>query len=204
MRDTPTGVSPPVATPPGLSARGEHQPEPGRGEGAATGDCTYAHHGFARDCMAAQLLNGRLRRQVTCQCSAACQAMQKKSVQFGKHCMCEFGPLGSGATLQPLTSSAELLQNQDWVGLRANMQRDGYLYLPGALPRTDVEVARTHVLQTFERKGDILDPTRPMSEGTLRERCGMGCVPFMEGRNAITHSAELLKEPSSLLATSQC
>ena len=36
-------------------------------------------------------------------------------------------------------------------------------------------------------KHDRLD-----QDGVLRERCGLGCVPFMEGRNNVTHSPELL------------
>jgi len=119
--------------------------------------------------------------------------MATRSVQFGKHCVADFGPAGSGAMLTPLTDSSALLAASDWGGLQAALRRDGYLFLPGALPTAHVEAARDHVLGTFVEKGGILDASQPVKEGVLKERCGLGCVPFMEGRNEVTHSEPLLQ-----------
>eukprot|EP00928_Gymnodinium_smaydae_P081599 TRINITY_DN65085_c0_g1_i1.p1 TRINITY_DN65085_c0_g1~~TRINITY_DN65085_c0_g1_i1.p1 ORF type:complete len:405 (-),score=85.24 TRINITY_DN65085_c0_g1_i1:185-1360(-) len=119
--------------------------------------------------------------------------MAAREVQFGKHCRCTFGAAGSDALLQPLTDSKALLDKEDWAALRNALERDGYLYLREALPRHDVDAARQHVLDTFAEKGDILDARRPVSEGALRERCGFGCIPFLEGKNATTHSQQLLQ-----------
>jgi hypothetical protein len=96
--------------------------------------------------------------------------------------------------LTPLLDSGELLRAGDFAALHANLARDGYLYLKGALPEADVTAARERVLRHLEEKGDVLeiDAARPRSDGVLRERCGHGCIPFMEGRNDVTHSAELL------------
>lgn len=39
----------------------------------------------------------------------------------------------------------------------------------------------------------VLDPSHPLADGVLLERCGIGCVPFMEGQNELTHSPEMLE-----------
>ncbi len=38
----------------------------------------------------------------------------------------------------------------------------------------------------------IANGDHPLEKGVLREGCGLGCVPFMEGRNAITHDPCML------------
>lgn len=85
-----------------------------------------------------------------------------------------------------------MLEQKDWAGLRARLQRDGYLFIRGAVPRAAVEKARHLLLKSFQAAGNILEPDRPLEEGILQERCGMGCVPFLEGINEITHSPEML------------
>ena len=45
----------------------------------------------------------------------------------------------------------------------------------------------------FSRQGGILEPGRNAEEGILASRCGIGCVPFMEGRNTWTHNDTVLK-----------
>ena len=131
-----------------------------------------------------------------------------------------FGPNSDeNAFLKPLLNSGPLLQAGDFKALRANLERDGYLFLRGALPAEDVTSARSRVLHHFEELGGkdegdaasatpdvkikvdnaapkqsrILDPTKPLEDGVLMKNCGFGCVPFMEGKNPVTHSPELLK-----------
>jgi len=91
--------------------------------------------------------------------------------------------------LQPLQSSAAELAAGDWATLREHLNRQGYLYLPQALDRDAVLAAREQVLEHLRSLGTVLDPAAPPSSGTLLSRCGMGCVPFMEGKNPITESA---------------
>lgn len=112
-----------------------------------------------------------------------------REIKFGpRHCV-----FGSDGFLQPLTDSTGLLEAEAWGALRSRLRDDGYLFLRGALPPVDVRAARMHVLRSLEARGSMLDPAQPLSEGVLLERCGLGCVPFMEGRNDLTHSPELLR-----------
>ncbi|CAK0856347.1 unnamed protein product [Prorocentrum cordatum] len=119
--------------------------------------------------------------------------MVTRSVQFGRHCVTEFGPAGTRAMLTPLTDSSSLLAASDWAGLRAALRRVGYLFLQGALPASQVDAAQSRVLSTFAESGGSLDSSRLVGEGVLQERCCLGCVPFMEGRSEMTHSAPLLQ-----------
>jgi hypothetical protein len=93
--------------------------------------------------------------------------------------------------LQPLEDSSPLLAAGDFPALRARLADDGYLYLRGALPRADVLAARQVVLDDLAARGGILVPGRE-AEGALNARCMAGCVPFMEGKNALTHSPAVL------------
>ena len=45
----------------------------------------------------------------------------------------------------------------------------------------------------FTEKGGILEPERDLEEGVLASRCGVGCVPFMEGKSPWTHNDTVLK-----------
>lgn len=60
-----------------------------------------------------------------------------------------------------LESSAHLLD--DACALRAKMQTDGYLFLPGFLNRADVLAARAEVAARLERE-NILDPAFPRDD----------------------------------------
>lgn len=100
---------------------------------------------------------------------------------------------GPGEFLQPAEDSAPLLRAGDFAALRAKLEEDGFLVLKGALPPPAVLAARSAVLDGFAASGSILDPTRDPAEGVLLERCGLGCVPFLEGRNDVTHSPTLLR-----------
>ena len=77
---------------------------------------------------------------------------------------CAFGP---GEFLQPLADSSDLLRREDWQALRGRLQRDGYLFLRGALPAADVRAARRRVLESLAERGNVLDPTRPLEDGVL-------------------------------------
>ena len=53
--------------------------------------------------------------------------------------------------------------------------------------------ARKYLLDKFRDQGGILEPGRDIGEGVLASRCGIGCVPFMEGRSSWTHNDTVLK-----------
>ena len=116
-----------------------------------------------------------------------------RSVQFGKHCKCTFGPAGSGAMLQPLRDSSALLRAANFASLAETLHRDGYLFLPGSLQKAQVSAARLKVIDHLDRHGGVLDPSADSREGVLREGCGQGCVPFLEGRNEVTHCPEVIR-----------
>ena len=78
--------------------------------------------------------------------------------------------------------------------LRARLADDGYLFLPGLNSRAATLAARDVVLDHFAAQGGVLvgADVAPRREGVLEARCGVGCVPFMEGANAVTgHPAVL-------------
>ena len=50
------------------------------------------------------------------------------------------------------------------------------------------------VLQHIQGAGDEkLDSSEPLEAGILDSRCGRGCIPFMEGRNSISHHPDVLQ-----------
>ena len=56
-----------------------------------------------------------------------------------------------------------------------------YLFLRGFHDREEVLQARLAVLKYVQESGDgKLDENHPWQEGVLDERCGRGCIPFME------------------------
>lgn len=86
--------------------------------------------------------------------------------------------------LQPINDSSPLLTCGDGgVALRDALARDGYLYLRGALAREDVLAAREVVLDHLRTKGDVFEG----DSSVLMEGCSVGCLPMMEGVNALTH-----------------
>ena len=118
--------------------------------------------------------------------------------------------------LGQLEDHTGLLGAGDWPGLRAQLEEKGYLRLRGLLDRGQVMAARKgaltiqlinqtislvvlqHVADSGPEKledpleSGVLD-SRCSVQGTvgggasLAFRCGRGCVPFMEGRNGVTH-----------------
>ena len=92
--------------------------------------------------------------------------------------------------LREIVDSGPLLAAGDHAALRARFEADGYLFLRGALGRDAVLRARARVMAHLTSLGTVLAPGRE-EEGVLLERCEAGCVPFMEGKNELTHSAEV-------------
>ena len=113
-----------------------------------------------------------------------------RPVQFGKLCRCTFGASDQDL-LQPLYDSTNAWQEADWARMRTDLDRNGYLFIRALLPRLDVENARLATLEKLKEAG-VLDDGCPLWDGVLRERCGLGCVPFLEGQNELTHSTPML------------
>lgn len=90
--------------------------------------------------------------------------------------------------LQELQDSNHLLGNTQ--ALRNQLQEQGYLFIRGFHDRKEVLEAREAVIRHVVSGGDgkIIEPA---TQGVLDSRCGIGCIPFMEGRNDITHSQEV-------------
>ena len=93
--------------------------------------------------------------------------------------------------LQPLNDSTELYRVGDWTGLRGALEEDGYLYVKQLISPAAVYAAGTRVMDHLASLDTVLDPAFPPESGILRERCGIGCLPFLEGRNDLTQSAEI-------------
>ncbi|KAI8488169.1 hypothetical protein Bbelb_340180 [Branchiostoma belcheri] len=96
------------------------------------------------------------------------------------------------AELQILQPSNQLLG--DPGTLRRELADRGYLFIRGLHDRQEVLDARLEVLKYVKESGEgKLDASFPWQQGVLDSRCGRGCVPFMEGKNSITHSDAVLK-----------
>ena len=48
-------------------------------------------------------------------------------------------------------------------------------------------------MDKFSAQGGILEPGKNAEDGILSSRCGIGCVPFMEGKSGWTHNDVVLK-----------
>ncbi|XP_050409654.2 uncharacterized protein LOC126824466 [Patella vulgata] len=69
-----------------------------------------------------------------------------------------------------------------------------YLYLRGFHDRGEVLKARLEVLKYLKSTSDdILSSDQPLEVGVLKQGCGVGCVPFMEGKNVISHADPVRK-----------
>ena len=136
---------------------------------------------------------------------ATAVAAKSRKVVIGPRVV-EFGPDNSpSAFLKPLVDSAQHVRAGDWDAVRKRLHEDGYVFVRGGISSEAVDAARLRVLQHFVELGSsnnegadtptssILDPVYAVEEGVLMKNCGLGCVPFMEGRNPVTHSPELLK-----------
>jgi hypothetical protein len=110
-----------------------------------------------------------------------------RTVRLGDHTATFPSPF-----LQPLVDSKALYDAGDAAGLRKRFEEDGYLYVRGALDREAVLRARSLVIKHLAAQGNVLVPGKE-EEGVLYERCMAGCIPFMEGKNDLTHSPEVLE-----------
>jgi ectoine hydroxylase-related dioxygenase (phytanoyl-CoA dioxygenase family) len=89
------------------------------------------------------------------------------------------------AELQQIEDSAPLLGAGDGgAQLRARFARDGFVFLRGALGGGAVRAARAAVAAHLAATGGVFTPG---STTALAEGCGLGCLPFLEGRNDVTH-----------------
>ncbi|XP_023933614.1 uncharacterized protein LOC106156914 [Lingula anatina] len=94
--------------------------------------------------------------------------------------------------LQELKDSNHLLGDVEL--LRQEFHNQGYLFIRGLHSREEVLDARLAVLRYIKDLGeDKLSTEYPLEDGVLNPRCGKGCVPFMEGKNNITHSDPVRK-----------
>ena len=124
--------------------------------------------------------------------SRECQ-QERRMVRFGPgSASVAFGD-SPDCGLQRLRSSAGAFAAGDTAAIARNFASDGYVYLPGALDRDEVLAAKELVLHDFASRGDVLMPDKPIKEAVLKEGCAAGCVPFLEGRNGVTHSDAMLK-----------
>ncbi|KAL4232958.1 hypothetical protein ACF0H5_007646 [Mactra antiquata] len=88
--------------------------------------------------------------------------------------------------LLPLQDSNHLIGDRD--ALWRELDEKGYIYIKGLHDRQQVLEARLTVLQHILNEGENkLDLTKNWEQGVLNLRCGGGCLPYMEGRNDITH-----------------
>ena len=91
--------------------------------------------------------------------------------------------------LQQIEDSSPLLRAGDGgASLRAAFARDGFVYLRGALGSGAVRAARAAVAAHLTARGGVLVNG---SSTALEEGCGLGCIPFMEGRNGVTHHPDV-------------
>ena len=112
------------------------------------------------------------------------------------------------ADLQQIEDSSPLLALGDGgEALRSRLERDGFVYLRGALGRDAVLAARAVVLRHLRAKGDVLaadgmradagaepepEPVPGDEPQLLLEACNLGCLPMMEGVNSVTHAPATL------------
>lgn len=95
--------------------------------------------------------------------------------------------------LQELTDHTGLFLQKDFAKLKHSLDDLGYLFIRKFHAENLIEEARTAVLNHIKESGeDKLDPKYPTDEGILSTRCGYGCLPFMEGKNCITHNPKVL------------
>jgi ectoine hydroxylase-related dioxygenase (phytanoyl-CoA dioxygenase family) len=93
------------------------------------------------------------------------------------------------ADLQQIEDSAPLLGAGDGgAALRARFARDGFVYLRGTLGHAAVRAARAAVAAHLSASGGVFVGG---STTVLNEGCGLGCLPFLEGRNDVTHHPDV-------------
>jgi len=111
-------------------------------------------------------------------------------------------------SLGRLVDSTDAWASADAARLRADFAANGYVFIRGLIPPAAVAAARAHVLASLPPGvlaaapgGAGADAAGAGAAGAagaaddalLAPRCGLGCVPFMEGRNAVTHAPAVLR-----------
>lgn len=78
--------------------------------------------------------------------------------------------------------------------MRHELEEFGYLFIRGFHPDNLIKIARKAILEHIQSEDpkNIFQSGFPLDSGVLDSRCGRGCLPFMEGRNCITHSKAVL------------
>lgn len=110
-------------------------------------------------------------------------------VMFGKQKL-----LWPDEKLGQLEDHTHLYKSGDWLSLREELHNKGYLIIRQLHDREQVLQARMAVLRYIAETGEgKLDSKFSLEKGVLDSKCGRGCIPFMEGRNMITHSPEIRK-----------
>ena len=97
------------------------------------------------------------------------------------------------AELAQIEDSSALLAKSDEDGgaaLRKKLAADGFVYLRGALGREPVLAARAAVLAHLKAVGGVLAGGTEQAE--IVPGCGLGCLPNMEGVNAVNHAPAVL------------
>lgn len=87
--------------------------------------------------------------------------------------------------LAPFVDSADLVDDPD--ALRARLDDDGYLFLPGLLDRDDVLEARRRIIAAIAEQGAL----RPGTDRADAVIDPVGPTPRLLGQRAITHTPEL-------------
>jgi len=72
---------------------------------------------------------------------------------------------------------------------RAALERDGFVHLKGLIPAQAIAGARRRVLADLEARGGVLERS---GDAALVPECGLACVPFLEGKNDVTHDPSVL------------
>ena len=94
--------------------------------------------------------------------------------------------------LAQIDDASALLELPDGgAALRARLAADGFLYLRGALGREPVLAARAAVLAHLQAVGGVLAGGSG-EPAEVVPGCGLGCLPNMEGVNAVTHAPAVL------------
>merc|ERR1711971_866656 len=100
--------------------------------------------------------------------------------------------------LESLKDHGSYFRQGNFTKLRQEIEECGYLFIPNFHPKDKMQVARKAILEHIDSSNtdkngeNKFNQNFPLDSGVLDSRCGKGCIPFMEGRNCITHSKEVL------------
>lgn len=127
-------------------------------------------------------------------CWASTAAQRSRAVHLGaKRVAFPSAELGELKDSTPLLTDSEDAP----AALAAALHRDGYLRLRGVIPRDAVIAARARVLRFLNDKAGVLEGAGAVEaegadSGLLVASRAADTMPFMEGKNEVTHSPEVL------------